>query len=202
MIPKIIHIIWIGDQTKLPEKCVNSWVKKNPDYEIRLWGNDELQSLNWHNKNHISTLLSLGFFNGVADLMRYEILHSCGGVYVDADSMCIHGLEDWLLSTDVFVSWENEHIVPGLLGNGVIGALPNSPFIKQVILEAAQINDVKNQHPWLTVGPKLITEVWAKMKYPLTIYPSHFFYPNHHSGFRYEGNGFVFCDQLWASTLC
>lgn len=201
MIPKIIHIIWIGDSSKQPTNCINSWLLNNESFEIKLWGNHELRTFNWHNKKHIDNLLSIGFFNGVADLMRYEILYAYGGVYVDADSMCLRKLEDFLLCTDNFVSWENEHIMPGLLGNGVIGAIQNSNFMKNVILEAEKKPDVCNEHPWLTVGPKLITDVWSKTRFPLTIYPSHYFYPTHHSGFRYEGNGVVFCDQLWASTL-
>lgn len=201
MIPKTIHIIWIGDPSRAPSECINSWISKNSSYEIKIWGNDELNSLNWHNKHHIDKLLSCGFYNGAADLMRYEILYNFGGVYVDADSICLNGLEDWLLHTDDFVSWENEHIMPGLLGNGVIGAKRNSNFLKTVILDAALKSDVCDQHPWLTVGPKLITDVWKKNQFRLTIYPSHFFYPNHRSGFKYDGTGQVFCDQLWASTL-
>jgi mannosyltransferase OCH1-like enzyme len=200
MIPKKIHMIWIGDELKRPEKYINSWFVLNHDFEIKVWGNKDLQSLNWHNKKLMNELWNVGYFNGVADLMRYELLHEFGGVYVDADSLCLKKLEHWLLETDNFVAWENEHVRPGLLGNGVIGAKSKSSFMLNVILEAGKILNITESLPWLTVGPTLITNVWSKNKFPLTVYPSHYFYPNHHTGFRYTGNGHVFCEQLWQST--
>lgn len=38
MIPKIIHYVWLGDDQKtlLVKKCLKSWRKKLPDYEIKL----------------------------------------------------------------------------------------------------------------------------------------------------------------------
>jgi hypothetical protein len=34
----------------------------------------------------------------------------------------------------------------------------------------------------------------------MTVWPSHFFIPEHFSGLRYEGSGHVFARQEWAST--
>jgi mannosyltransferase OCH1-like enzyme len=42
MIPKKLHFVWIGDESKRPDNCIQSWVKLNPDYEIIIWGNTEL----------------------------------------------------------------------------------------------------------------------------------------------------------------
>ena len=42
MIPKIIHYCWFG-HNPLPNsaiKCINSWKKFFPDYEIREWNED------------------------------------------------------------------------------------------------------------------------------------------------------------------
>lgn len=39
MIPKIIHFCWLSGDP-YPNKiqyCINSWKKRLPDYEIRLW---------------------------------------------------------------------------------------------------------------------------------------------------------------------
>ena len=48
MIPKIIHYCWFGGDP-LPEsakKCIASWRKFLPDYEIWQWSEDELVSSN------------------------------------------------------------------------------------------------------------------------------------------------------------
>ena len=41
-IPKIIHYCWFGRKPKpeLAEKCIRSWKKFCPDYEILEWNED------------------------------------------------------------------------------------------------------------------------------------------------------------------
>ncbi len=41
-IPKIIHQIWIGPKPR-PSKFMETWAKKNPDFEYILWNEDEFQ---------------------------------------------------------------------------------------------------------------------------------------------------------------
>ena len=59
--------------------------------------------------------------NGVADIMRYEILFNEGGIALDADSLCLRPLEDWVLESAAFAAWEHEHIRPGLIAAGAMG---------------------------------------------------------------------------------
>lgn len=42
MIPKKIHYCWFGEKEpgELEQKCIESWKKILPDYELRFWGND------------------------------------------------------------------------------------------------------------------------------------------------------------------
>ena len=42
MIPKIIHYCWFGRGTmpELAHKCISSWKKYLPDYEIKEWNED------------------------------------------------------------------------------------------------------------------------------------------------------------------
>ena len=41
-IPKVIHYCWFGrgEMPKLAEKCIKSWKKYCPDYEIICWNED------------------------------------------------------------------------------------------------------------------------------------------------------------------
>lgn len=38
-------------------------------------------------------------FCGKADIMRYEILYKYGGIYLDADSLCLESLDEFFLKT-------------------------------------------------------------------------------------------------------
>jgi len=95
-IPKKLHIIWVGDEAKCPNHCIQSWKDRHLDWDVRVWGNLELGVLKWKSHSQIEVFRARGQWEGVADLMRYEILHEHGGVYVDADSVCIRPLDDWL----------------------------------------------------------------------------------------------------------
>jgi len=199
-ISRLLHIVWIGDESRRPEQCIGSWRRLNSDFEVRVWGNADLLSRTWINGRHIRALAAAGRFAGVADLMRYEILFSEGGMAVDADAECVRPLPDWLLDPSEFASWENEHLRPGLITNAFMGAVPDSPYIGQLIATVHDKVTVTDAHPWKTTGPAVVTDVWKRYQYPLTIYPSHYFTPVHFSGQPYAGTGQVFARQFWSST--
>ena len=69
---------------KRPDNCIQSWAKLNPDYEIVIWGNTALAEYSWVNKKHMDAMYSREL-NGVADIMRYEILFNEAGIAVDTD---------------------------------------------------------------------------------------------------------------------
>ena len=47
MIPKIIHYCWFGrgEKPELAKKCIASWRKFCPDFEIREWNEDNCDYL-------------------------------------------------------------------------------------------------------------------------------------------------------------
>lgn len=50
MIPKVIHCFWAqGPKTKLAEKCLASWRKYAPGWEIREW---DLEKINTEAQRH------------------------------------------------------------------------------------------------------------------------------------------------------
>jgi mannosyltransferase OCH1-like enzyme len=197
-IPKKLHFVWVGDESKRPDKCIKSWIDLNPDYEVRVWGNDDL-SIGWHNGHHMREMFGREL-NGVADMMRYEILYTHGGITLDADSICVRPLEDWLLEPKEFACWENEHARPGLVAAGYLGSEPLSPFFGQVVNDIHNEPTVCDKMAWESVGPLRVTQTYKIHQYPLTIYPSHYFIPEHFSGIKYTGSGQVFAEQLWGST--
>jgi mannosyltransferase OCH1-like enzyme len=199
-IPKILHFIWVGDESLCPESNIDTWRAKNPSYKIRVWGNEELHSVDWVNSQHIKAMLSWQLC-GVADLMRYEILHQHGGVYVDADSVCLRSLDDWLLEPNEFACWENEFARPGLIGTSCLASTSGSSFFKEIIDDVKAAKTVVNDEAWITVGPCRVTRVWQRSKHSISIYPSHYFYPTHFTGHEYKGAGPVFAQQQWDSTF-
>jgi len=197
---RTIHIVWIGDENKRPDKWIDSWRQKNPAWTVRVWGNQELTSLEWENHKHISEMLNRAEWPGVADMMRWEILYKYGGFAVDADSICIRPLEDWLFEAEVFACWENEIIIPGLIANGYVYSHPGNPLIREIIDDIYEQPSMSDTAPAMT-GPLRLTRAFRRLRYSdLTIYPSHFFIPSHYRGLSYNGSGPVFARQFWLST--
>lgn len=120
MIPKKIHYVWVGDKPK-PElvlKCIASWKKHLPDYEIIEWGNDFLNTIN--NKYvQEATLAKKWAF--VSDYIRLYALYHQGGIYLDTDVIVKANL-DQFLTHDFFTSYEIYHSTILPMMTAVIGA--------------------------------------------------------------------------------
>lgn len=201
MIPKKLHIIWVGDESKRPDNCIRTWFERNPGWDVRIWGNQALAQTGWVNAEHMRAMARREL-NGVADLMRWEILYREGGFVVDADSICIRALDDWLLEFESFACWESEIARPGLIAAGYVASKPENPFFGQIILDIKAQASVVDAMAWQTVGPLRLTQSHRKYSYAnLTILPSHFFIPRHFTGIAYSGGGTVYATQEWASTL-
>lgn len=201
MVPKHIHFIWVGDETKSPTNCMDTWRALHPDWEFHLWGNKELQEQDWFNRPHMTAMYDREL-NGVADMMRWEILHAVGGIVVDADSIAVRPLEDHLLDCEAFACWENEIERPGLIAAGYFGCEAGNWLVEQIIHDIHNEPSVTHAKAWRTVGPLRLTESYRKYRYSkLRIYPSHYFIPRHFSGLTYEGADPVYAHQLWGSTL-
>lgn len=203
MIPKTLHVVWVGDDRKRPDNCINTWRTRNPSWTLRVWGNAELRNHPWTNARHIRAMEAREW-NGVADMMRWEILLAHGGFAVDADSVCVRSLEDWLFAGALgCAAFESEAAAPGLLAAGYVAAVPGNTFIRRVVDNIARAPSVIGSSAWITVGPQRFTDTYHQLKahHPeFRIWPSHYFIPEHHSGAKYKGPGPIFAEQKWGST--
>jgi hypothetical protein len=202
-LPKIIHQIWIGPKP-MPVAMMNTWKEKNPDFEYILWTEEEIQKrgMIFQCQRQID---SMEEYCGKADIMRYEILFYFGGIFIDADSVCLEPLDDTILSTRAFASYENEHVRRGLLSNGTIGFIPHHPLCEDAIYwiyrNRVSFRETRKR-PWEITGPVLLTRLYQQNRYPdFTIFPSYFFLPRHYGGTTYRGHGKVYADQAWGSTF-
>lgn len=199
-IPKIIHIVWIGDETKRPDRWIKTWADMNPAYELRVWGNAAVQSQRWILGDKINAWMDREIC-GAVDMIRWEILFRHGGIALDADSACVRPLEDWLLEPDGFTVWENELVRPGLMATVALGFVPGHPLVANIIKDIMADPNLFGGMAWQKLGPQRITDTVRRLGFPnLTVYPSHFFLPRHFTGIEYSGSGPIFARQYWSST--
>lgn len=114
-IPKILHYCWFGGKPKPPlaEKCIRSWRKFCPDFEIREWNesNFDLEQV----PAYVRQAYEAGRWAFVTDYVRLRALTEVGGVYLDTDVEIVRPLEPFL-KHEAFAGFEHlERVQTGVL---------------------------------------------------------------------------------------
>lgn len=118
MIPKIIHYCWFG-RNPLPssaKRCINSWKKHLPDYEIKEWNEDNFDVNRIPYTRDAYAAKKYAF---VSDYARFWVLYHYGGVYFDTDVEVIRPMDEFI-DKGPFMGWEKPgstgvySIAPGL----------------------------------------------------------------------------------------
>lgn len=112
MIPKIIHYCWFGGNP-LPElaiKCIESWKKYLPDYEIKEW-NESNFDINCC--AYVREAYEAKKWAFVSDYARFWILYQYGGLYFDTDVELIKSIDD-LIVKGAFMGCEPWNAAPAL----------------------------------------------------------------------------------------
>lgn len=139
MIPKIIHYCWFGkgELPPLAQKCIESWKKFMPDYEIKRWDEDNYDI---RKNQYISQAYDARKYAFVSDYARFDILHSYGGIYLDTDVEVIKDLTP-LIEQGAYVGLEQ---LSGI-NSGLGMAAPSSLEIYKEILNSYENDTFINQ---------------------------------------------------------
>ena len=131
-IPKIIHYCWFGGNPlpELAQKCIASWKKCCPDYEIKKWNES---NYNVRKIPYTAQAYDAKKYAFVSDYARFDILYEYGGVYLDTDVELIKPLDE-LLKYGAFCGVEQ----PGALNAGLGMAAPEAMPIFREILDSYQ----------------------------------------------------------------
>lgn len=206
---KYIHYCWFGDKklSKLAKKCIKSWKKYLPDYEIVCWNekNVDLDECPFVREAYDKKKWAF-----VADYVRAKAIYEYGGIYLDTDMKIIKKI-DFLLKKDNFIGVEDS----GAIAVGVWGA--NKPGS----LLAEKLVDFYKSQKHFNVGnlysftiPVVVTNILTKYGFKkgksetqvlnknIYIYPREYFYP---LSYNYHNNAFTketcmihYYDASWA----
>lgn len=113
MIPKTIHYCWFGrgEKPKLAQKCIASWKKFCPDYEIIEWNEDNFD-INMNGYTRMCYEQKKYAF--LSDYVRLLVVAEYGGIYFDTDVEVVRSI-DALLRHPAFFGFEDtQHINTGV----------------------------------------------------------------------------------------
>lgn len=130
MIPKIIHYCWFGGKPldEKSKKCIESWKKYFPDYEIIQWNesNFNVNEIEFMKKAYDNQKWAF-----VSDVARLLIIYEYGGFYFDTDVEIIKSFND--IIDDGFEGYFGlEHDLLPNSGLG-FGAIKHQKVIKELI---------------------------------------------------------------------
>lgn len=182
MIPKVIHYCWFGGNP-IPDdlkKCIESWKKFCPDYEIEKW--DE-SNFDIHCHPFVESAYNAKAWAFVSDYARLKIVYDNGGIYLDTDVELLKNL-DFLLNNACYIGIQQ----PELLCNTGLGfgAEKLSPVVCKMLQKYDGIifgeqEKTKIACPWL--NNEVIKSIGFvdtnKITYlrGVTVYPPQYFDP-------------------------
>jgi hypothetical protein len=183
-IPKIIHYCWFGGSplTPLALKCIESWKKYCPDYEIKEW-NESNFDVNM--TNYSKEAAKAGKWAFVSDILRFYAVYNYGGVYLDVDVELIKPI-DAFLNNSMFIGFESHDKIN--TGQG-FGAEKNFYLIKKMLESYNDVPFVNSNGTLNTVSsPAYTSKIMEKqgcllnnkrqsIQKSIEIYPTEYFCP-------------------------
>lgn len=182
-IPKIIHYCWFGSNPipELEARCIESWSKYLPDYELMFWNEDSFDISQYDFTRHAYDTKYYAF---VSDFVRTWALSKYGGIYLDTDVEILSDLSPFLHNKGVVLGFENRRFV----GTALMAFVPNHPIINDFYNHYLNLKFISTSGDvQITANPNILAEILLKYQIVLNgeeqekneihIYPRIFFYP-------------------------
>ena len=127
-IPKKIHYCWFGKnpKPKLAEKCIASWKKYCPDYEITEWNEDNFDIS--QAPLYVRQAYDAKKWAFVTDYVRLYAMVGQGGIYMDTDVEVVKPLDPFLKHS-AFSGFEDARRIP----TGIMACQPGFLLFEQLL---------------------------------------------------------------------
>ncbi len=174
-IPHIIHFFWFGGANKPDSvmKCIASWEKFCPDFEIREWNEDNYDI---HKHPFMEKAYTDKKWAFVSDYARLDVLYQFGGIYLDTDVEVLKDLSPLCVHAGYFGFEANDKVADGL----GFGFSAGHPVLKEMMDSYDGLDEYIE-------SPRLRTEVLIRHGLKLDgsmqelediyVYPSDYFSP-------------------------
>jgi hypothetical protein len=168
-IPHTIHRVWLGKRSmgERELRFGNTFARHNPGWEMRLWTDEDLPSLDIGQTERERSRSS----SELSNLVRYEVLHRFGGIYVDTDFECLRPLTPILRGIDAFTAIES----PGRVGVAILGSVAGHPLFARAARLSRQTLGT-GAHSADANGPYLFSLI-LEQGHDIAIFGAPVFYP-------------------------
>lgn len=181
MIVKTIHYCWFGRNPKpaLIKKCIDSWKKNCPEYEIKEWNEDNFDV---NCCDYVKEAYNSKKWAFVSDYCRFYVLYNFGGIYLDTDVELLKGLDG---IEETFIGFEtSRYCASGLIrgakkGDLICKQMLASYHSDHFLLSDGSLNQftVCERETEILVEYGLILNNKLQIVAGTTVYPSEYFNP-------------------------
>ena len=162
-IPKVIHYCWFG-KGKMPplaEKCIASWKKYCPDYEIVCLNEDNFDV---SENRYAKEAYNAGKWAFVSDYVRLKVLYENGGIYLDTDVEIIKPIDD-LIKENGYMGFDDNGVVSTGLG---FACEKGNELVKILLADYDDISFVRPDGSYdITPCPDRNTQTMVKLGFDL-----------------------------------
>jgi len=213
---KTIHYVWVGGNQlpRLAKKCIRSWKKYLPDWEIIEWNEKNFDIEN--SAPFVKQAYEQRKWAFVADYIRTQVLYEHGGVYFDTD-MEILGKVDRFFEKPAFMGKEYEGDEREMVCAGVMYfSKKHDPFLRKMLDFYDNIKHFNTGLMYSYAIPKVITRILDEYDKrveengievygdSIWVYPKDYFYPVNYDWTRdfYSENTVMIhhYDASWTGT--
>ena len=211
---KIIHYIWFGGNpiSELTKKCIQSWKKFLPDFEIKEWNETNFDV---NQCPFVKQAYEQKKWAFVADYTRFKVLEEYGGIYLDTDMEITADISKYL-ELDLFMGQEDSKMINAAV---VWAKEAHNPHIKDIVnvYESAKMFNETGDLYEQSV-PRVLTKYFEGYGFnkeldevqvlddgKVNIYPMEYFYP---LSYDYQHNKFTdnscmihHFDATWISKM-
>lgn len=186
MIPKIVHYCWFGGNPlpELAQKCIASWKKYLPEYEIKEWNE---KNFDVYQNFYVKEAYEARKYAFVTDYVRLYALYHEGGIYMDTDVEVLKPLDCFLVH-NAFSGFEDDYNIP----TGIMASEKKGKWVEENLQYYYNRHFLNSDGEIdTTTNVEIITNYM--MKYGLlknntyqdfpglfTVYPKDFFCPKDH----------------------
>ena len=182
MIPKIIHYCWFGGNPlpELAKKCIESWKKYCPDYEIKRW--DE-NNFDVNCCDYVREAYEAKKWAFVSDVVRLYALVNYGGIYMDTDVEVLKPLDE-LLHYEAVSGFESDTDIP----TGLMSCIKEQELFVEFLHDYDDKHFIRSDGTYdTTTNVKRITDICLKYGFVpnntfqtvkgFTLFPKDYFCP-------------------------
>ena len=184
LIPRKIHYCWfgLGEKPAKMKKCIETWRKFLPEYEMIEWNEDNFDIAN--TITYVQDAYKCKKYAFVSDYVRLYALKQMGGVYMDTDVEVLKSFND-LLDYSSFWGFEDDKY----MASCVIGAQKDDVLVdmffrhydnKKFINNDGSLNQMTNTYVLTDIVRNLGITMNGKKQFindTIAIFPKTYFSP-------------------------